>query len=178
MSVSPYQFNQYLNSSHFCKKFLIKDGITSSYFEIETNPGFFSKTKYDISSLKNVFQQIGESMSILKNFDYYQYLMCTIIPDISDTNPFKKVFQKVRFMIICSFTKFIFLLQVKDYETIKEWNIFSKKILELVADIVNSYRQGVGFREISTTFNLDQECCIFFNLDIEKIDEELNRYYL
>lgn len=157
---------------------MIKDGITSSYFEIETNPGFFSKTKYDISSLKNVFQQIGESMSILKNFDYYQYLMCTIIPDISDTNPFKKVFQKVRFMIICSFTKFIFLLQVKDYETIKEWNIFSKKILELVADIVNSYRQGVGFREISTTFNLDQECCIFFNLDIEKIDEELNRYYL
>lgn len=157
---------------------MIKDGITSSYFEIETNPGFFSKTKYDISSLKNVFQQIGESMSILKNFDYYQYLMCTIIPDISDTNPFKKVFQKVRFMIICSFTKFIFLLQLKDYETIKEWNIFSKKILELVADIVNSYRQGVGFREISTTFNLDQECCIFFNLDIEKIDEELNRYYL
>ena len=178
MSVSPYQFNQYLHSSHFCKKFLIKDGITSSYFEIETNPGFFSKTRYDISSLKNVFQQIGESMSILKNFDYYQYLMCTILPDIADTNPFKKVFQKVRFVIICSFTKFIFLLQVKDYETIKEWNIFSKKILELVADIVNSYRQGVEFREISSSFNLDQECCIFFNLDIEKIDEELNRYYL
>ena len=157
---------------------MIKDGITSSYFEIETNPGFFSKTKYDIISLKNVFQQIGESMSILKNFDYYQYLMCTILPDIADTNPFKKVFQKVRFMIICSFTKFIFLLQVKDYETIKEWNIFSKKILELVADIVNSYRQGVEFREISSSFNLDQECCIFFNVDIEKIDEELNRYYL
>lgn len=157
---------------------MIKDGITSSYFEIDTNPGFFSKTRYDISSLKNVFQQIGESMSILKNFDYYQYLMCTILPDIADTNPFKKVFQKVRFMIICSFTKFIFLLHVKDYETIKEWNIFSKKILELVADIVNSYRQGVEFREISGSVNLDQECCIFFNLDIEKIDEELNRYYL
>ena len=157
---------------------MVKDGITSPYFEIETEQGFFTKTKYDIISLKNTFQQIGESMSILKNFDYYQYLMCTLLPDIADTNPFKKVFQKVRFMIICSFTKFISLLHMRDYETIKKWNILSKKILELVAEIVNGYRQGVEFREISYSFKVDKEFCIFFNLDIEKMDEELNYYYL
>ena len=157
---------------------MIKDGITSSYFEIETNPGFFRKTRYDIISLKNTFQQIGESLSILKNFDYYQYLICRMLFDIADINPFKKVFQKIRFMIICSFTKFISLLDFKDYETIKQWNILSKKTLELVAEIVNSYRQGVEFRDISNGFKLDHEFCTFFNLNIENIDEELNRYYL
>lgn len=157
---------------------MIKDGITSSYFEIETNPGFFRKTRYDIISLKNTFQPIGESLSILKNFDYYQYLICRMLPDIADINPFKKVFQKIRFMIICSFTKFISLLDLKDYETIKQWNMLSKKTLELVAEIVNSYRQGVEFREISNDLKLDHEFCTFLNLNIENIDGELNRYYL
>jgi hypothetical protein len=178
LSLSQDQFKQYLHSSPLCKKFLIKDGITSSYFEIETNPGFFRKTRYDIISLKNTFQQIGESLSILKNFDYYQYLICRMLPNIADINPFKKVFQKVRFMIICSFAKFISLLDFKDYETIIQWNILSKKTLELVAEIVNSYRQGVEFREISNGFKLDQAFCTFFNLNIESIDEELNSYYL
>jgi len=125
-----------------------------------------------------MFQQIGESLSILKNFDYYQYLICRMLPDIADINPFKKIFQKFRFMIICSFTKFISLLDLKDYETIKQWNIFSKKTLELVAEIVNSYRQEVEFRDISNGLKLDHEFCTFFNLNIENIDEELNRYYL
>lgn len=178
MSISPQQFNHYLQSSHLCKKFLIKDGITSSYFEIETNPGFFTKNRYDIIFLKNTFQNIGESMSILKNFDYYQYLICKMLPEIADTNPFKKVFQKIRFVIICSFAKFISLLDTKDYVTITKWNILSKKNLELVAEMVNSYRQGIEFSNISNGFKFEDEICIFFNLNIDKIDEELNRYYL
>lgn len=157
---------------------MIKDGITSSYFEIETNPGFFTKTRYDIIFLKNTFRNIGESMSILKNFDYYQYLICKLLPEIADTNPFKKVFQKIRFVIICSFAKFISLLDTKDYVTITKWNILSKKNLELVAEMVNSYRQGIDFSNISNGFKFEDEICIFFNLNIDKIDEELNRYYL
>ncbi|HKO40771.1 MAG TPA: hypothetical protein VJU85_05870 [Nitrososphaeraceae archaeon] len=178
MANSPDHFNHYLQSSHSCKKFLIKDGITSPYFEIEANPGFFNKTTYDIISLKNTFQNIGECMSIIKNFDYYQYLICKMLPEIADTNPFKKVFQKIRFVIICSFAKFISLLDIKDYETITKWNLLSKKNLESLAEIVNSYRQGIEFSYISNGFKLDEEICIFFNLNIEKIDEELNRYYL
>ncbi len=177
MSFSTNQFNQYLDSSNCCKKFLIKDGIVSSYFEVETHPGFFTKTRCEVNSLKNSFQQIGESLSILKNFDSYQYLICQILPDIADINPFKKVLQKIRFILIISFTKFINLLHIQDFEAIQEWNIFSKKILEVVAEIVNSFRQGINFTEISD-FKLDQEVSIFFSLDIERIDEELNRYYL
>ena len=157
---------------------MIKDGITSSYFEIETNPGFFTKTRYDVIILKNTFQNIGESMSILKNFDYYQYIICKMLPEIADTNAFKKVFQKIRFVIICSFEKFISLLDMKDYETITKWNILSKKNLELVAEIVNSYRQGIEFSNISNGFKLEDEICIFFNLNSDKIDEVLNSYYL
>jgi hypothetical protein len=157
---------------------LVKDGITSPYFEIETEPGFFTKTKYDIISLKITFQQIGESMSILKNFDYYQYLICTILPDIADTNPFKKIFQKIRFIIIISFAKFINLLLIRDFESIKKWNVLSKNVLELGAEIVNSFRQGIKFTEISNYINLDKEFYNFFKIDMKKIDEQLNHYYL
>jgi hypothetical protein len=101
-----------------------------------------------------------------------------MLPEIADTNPFKKVFQKIRFMLLCSFAKFISLLINKEYERIKKWNILSKNTLESVAEIVNNYRQGLKFTELSNGFKLDPELCIFFNFNSEKIDEELNRYYL
>ena len=178
MSFSTNQFNYYLQTSHICKKFLIKDGIISSYFEIESQPGFFPKSRWEVTVLKKSAQQIGESISILKNFDYYQYLICTILPDIADTNPFKKIFQKIRFIILISFAKFINLLLIREFESIKKWNVFSKKVLEFGAEIVNSFRQGIKFTEISNNFKLDKEFYNFFNIDMVKIDEELNHYYL
>src|SRR5918999_337159 len=118
LSFSIQLINKYLLSSTNCKKFLLKDGITSSYFEIESNPGFFTKSRLDVISLKNSCPQIGKSLSILKNFDHYQYVICTLIPNIDDTNPFKKVLQKIRFMIIFSFTKFFQLLHSNNFDQI------------------------------------------------------------
>ena len=178
MSFSTNQFKSYLQSSHSCKKFLIKDGIISSYFEIDSQPGFFPKSRWEVTVLKKSAQHIGESLSILKNFDYYQYLICTILPDIADTNHFKKLFQKIRFIIIISFAKFINLLLIKDMESVKKWNVFSNKTLEFGAEIVNSFRQGLKFSEISNDIKLDNEFYDFFNIDMVKIDEELNHYYL
>lgn len=178
MSFSIQLINKYLLSSTNCKKFLVKDGITSSYFEIENNPGFFIKTRLDVISLKNRCPQIGKSFSILKNFDYYQYVICTLIPNIADTNPFKKVLQKIRFMIICSFTKFIKILNSNNFYQFEYWNFLSKKLLEVVAETVNYFRQGTKFDEILNDFKLDEELFIYFDLDIEKINEVLDQYYL
>ncbi|HET9805426.1 MAG TPA: hypothetical protein VFP49_00805 [Nitrososphaeraceae archaeon] len=178
MAASIQLINKYLHSSNQCKKFLVKDGITSSYFEIERNPGFFTKTKLEVISLKNRYSQIGESLSILKNFDHYQYIICTLIPNIADTDPFKKLLQKIRFMIICSVTKFIELLHSNNFHQLEYWNLLSKKLLEAVAETVNYFRQGTKFEEILNDFKLDEELFIYFNLDIEKIDEVLDQFYL
>lgn len=157
---------------------MVKDGITSSYFEIESNPDFFSKTRLDVISLKNRWPQIGKSLSILKNFDHYQYIICTLIPNIADTDPFKKVLQKIRFMIIFSFTKFFQLLHTNDFEQVEYWNFLSKKLLEIVAETVNYFRQGTKFDEILNDFKLDEELFRYLELDIEKIDDVLDKYYL
>jgi hypothetical protein len=178
LSFSIQLINKYLLSSTNCKKFLVKDGITSSYFEIENNPGFFIKTRLDVISLKNRCPQIGKSLSILKNFDYYQYVICTLIPNIADTNPFKKVLQKIRFMIIFSFTKFFQLLDSNNFDQIEYWNFLSKKFLELVAETVNYFRQGAKFGEVLNDFELDDELFIYFKLDREKIDKVLDQFYL
>lgn len=178
MTVSIQFINNYLFSSNQCKKFLVKDGITSSYFEIERNPGFFTKTRLEVISIKKKHQQIGESLSILKNFDHYQYLICTLIPDIADTDPFKKVLQKIRFMIICSITKFIHLLNSNNFQQFEYWNFISKKLLKVVAETVNYFRQGTKFDEILNDIKLDEELFVYLNLDIEKIDKSLDQFYL
>jgi hypothetical protein len=178
LTVSNQFINKYLLSSNQCKKFLIKDGITSSYFESERNQGFFTETRLEVISLKNRYPQIGESLSIIKNFDHYQYLICTLIPDIADTDPFKKVLQKIRFIIICSFTKFIKILNSNNFYQFEYWNFLSKKLLEVVAETVNYFRQGTKFDEILNDFKLDEELFIYFDLDIENINEVLDQYYL
>jgi hypothetical protein len=178
LSFSIQLINKYLLSSNQCKKFLVKDGITSSYFEIESNPNFFNKTKLDVISLKNRCPQIGKSLSILKNFDHYQYIICTLIPNIADTDPFKKVLQKIRFMIIFSFTKFFQLLHSNDFEQVEYWNFLSKKLLEIVAETVNYFRQGTKFDEILNDVKLDEELFRYLELDIEKIDDVLDKFYL
>lgn len=178
MTVSIQFINNYLFSSNQCKKFLVKDGITSSYFEIERNPGFFTKTRLEVISIKKKHQQIGESLSILKNFDHYQYLICTLIPNIADTDPFKKVLQKIRFMIICSITKFIHLLNSNNFQQFEYWNFISKKLLKVVAETVNYFRQGTKFDEILNDIKLDEELFVYLNLDIEKIDKSLDQFYL
>lgn len=178
MTVSIQFINNFLFSSNQCKKFLVKDGITSSYFEIERNPGFFTKTRLEVISIKKKHQQIGESLSILKNFDHYQYLICTLIPDIADTDPFKKVLQKIRFMIICSITKFIHLLNSNNFQQFEYWNFISKKLLKVVAETVNYFRQRTKFDEILNDIKLDEELFVYLNLDIEKIDKSLDQFYL
>jgi hypothetical protein len=178
LTVSIQFINNFLFSSNQCKKFIVKDGITSSYFEIERNPGFFTKTRLEVISIKKKHQQIGESLSILKNFDHYQYLICTLIPNIADTDPFKKVLQKIRFMIISSITKFIHLLNSNNFQQFEYWNFISKKLLKVVAETVNYFRQGTKFDEILNDIKLDEELFVYLNLDIEKIDKSLDQFYL
>jgi hypothetical protein len=178
MSSSIQLITTYLQLSYQCKKYLVKDGITSSYFEIEKYPGFFNKTNLDVISLKKRFPQLKNSFSILKNLDHYQYLICTLIPNISDTNPFKKVLQKNRFIIIFSFAKFFELLDNNNFDQIESWNFLSTKLLEVVAYTVNSFRQGTTFEEIINESKLDEELFNYLNLDIDKIDKVLNQYYL
>jgi hypothetical protein len=117
-------------------------------------------------------------LSILKNFDHYQYVICTLIPNIADADPFKKVLQKIRFMIISSFTKFFQLLHNNNFDQIENWNFLSKKFLEVLAETVNYFRQGTKFDEMLNDFKLDDELFIYLKLDKEKIDKVLDQFYL
>jgi hypothetical protein len=95
-----------------------------------------------------------------------------------DTDPFKKVLQKIRFMIISSITKFIHLLNSNNFQQFEYWNFISKKLLKVVAETVNYFRQGTKFDEILNDIKLDEELFVYLNLDIEKIDKSLDQFYL
>ena len=178
MSLSVNMINKYLYSSNKCEKILINDGIISPYFEVHRIPDFFNNTRLECNSLKSKYPQIGKSFSLLKNFDHYQYIICTLIPDIPDTDHFKKLLQKLRFLVIYSITKFIQILENNNFDQIEYWNLLSGKFLEMLAEIVNYFRNGSKFDEILNEVKIDENFINFLELDLEKIDKVLDGYYL
>lgn len=77
-------------------------------------------------------------------------------------------------MIISSITKFIHLLNSNNFQQFEYWNFISKKLLKVVAETVNYFRQGTKFDEILNDIKLDEELFVYLNLDIEKIDKSLD----
>jgi hypothetical protein len=177
LSFSIQLINNYLSSPQ-CKKILVKDGISSPYLEIKKNPGFFSEIFLEVDSFKDKCPEIRTSFSILKNLDHYQYLICNLIPNTVDTDPYKKDLQKLRLLIIFLFAKFLELLNNKNYEQIEQWNLLSKKLLEIVSETVNYFRQGINFEEILNEIKLEDEFYHYLNLNKKIIDDILDHYYL
>lgn len=170
--------NKYLNSSNKCKKILINDGITSTYFEAHGIPDFFNNIRIERNILKNKYPQIGKSFSLLKNFDHYQYIICTLIPSIPDADQYKKLLQKLRFLVIYSITKFIQMIENNNFDQIDYWNLLSRNFLEMLAEIVNYFRNGSKFDEIYNEVKIDENFIKFLELDLERIDQVLDEYYL
>ena len=175
---SDNMIHKYLNSYNRCKKILINDGIISSYFEVDRIPDFFNNTRLECNSLKSKYPEIGKSLSLLKNFDHYQYIICTLIPGIPDRDQFKKLLQKLRFLVICSITKFIQIFENNNFHQIEYWNLLSGKFLEMLTEIVNYFRNGSKFEEILNEVKIDDNFIKFLGLNLKRIDRVLDEFYL
>ncbi len=80
------------------------------------------------------FSGIGSTSSIAKNLDEYQYIICSEIQYLPDTNLFKKELQKYRIIIMASFAKLIPILSSQGSDTdLEEWNQFAQVLLTQVS---------------------------------------------
>ena len=55
----------------------------------------------------------GLALTLVKNFDEYQYIICNYVPQLSDNNIYKIKFQKVRILVFL-----FYLCYFKNYERI------------------------------------------------------------
>lgn len=161
-----------------CYKLIIKDGIASDFFLIGKYANIFDAIEFHTVSLRKTIPSIGESISIIKNLDYYQELICKTIPNLADNNPLKIILQKLRILIIGAFSRLSKLICCLDKNGIEQWNKISGSLLEIVSTTIVSYRSNNGLENHQSALDKATSFFIFFGLDLQRIDDALKDLYL
>src|SRR5919107_1610239 len=133
--------------SQGCSKFLEYDGISSRIFSLK---GFDNvKLIYfkDVKILKSKVPTAGLALTLVKNFDEYQYIICNYVPQLSDNDIYKIKFQKVRILIFLFFYTLSKIMR-ESIETnvlenwIKEANSFLIEISQIILDYRESLKKN------------------------------------
>lgn len=163
-----------LLASYNCSRLLTGDGITTSDLSIKGMQGIFDAISVDARALKKTLPIIGETSSIAKNLDEYQFLLCSLIPSLPDSNPFKLQLQKYRIGIIASFIKLTSALkESQEYNsTLVKWNKHAKLLLEGTSE---TYVKSKSNAKLQLSNN--NEAFEFFEVPSDKIDMALKKIY-
>src|SRR5215218_623038 len=119
-----------------CSKLLSGDGITTVDLTIKGVHGIFGAASIDARSARKSMPAIGDVASAAKNLDEYQFLICSLVPSLSDSNPSKMELQKYRVAIIAAFVKLVPLLLLKSIQQddFVQWSKHAKALLEETSD--------------------------------------------
>jgi len=122
--------NKYIINDIKCHKLLSKDGITTQDLVIDKIEGLFEGISVNVKLQRSRFASIGSTSSIAKNLDEYQYIVCSEVRSLPDSNPFKKELQKYRIIIITSFAKLIPILSsLGSDKDLQDWNRFAQVLI-------------------------------------------------
>jgi hypothetical protein len=138
LMVNLYQIivNKYIIADIKCHKLVSKDGITTQDLIIDKVGGLFEGIRVNTKSERSLLPSIGISLGIMKNLDQYQYIVCSEIRSIPDTNPYKNELQKYRIAIIASFAKLVPILQSRSDKDLKKWNYFAQTLLTQISELL------------------------------------------
>ena len=166
--------NKYIINDIKCHKLLSKDGVTTRDFVIDRIEGVFEGILMDIKLQRSRFPSIGSTSSIAKNLDEYQYLICSEIRSLPDSNSFKKELQKYRIIIMASFAKLIPILSSLDSDTnLKEWNRFAQALLTKVSETRQRARVNQKGYEKSSSSKALKSAFDFFGVSEEEVGKVL-----
>jgi hypothetical protein len=142
--------DKYVINNSKCHKLLSSDGITSQDLVIEKIGGVLEGIRLNTRSEIRVLPNIVTASGIAKNLDEYQYIICSEVREMPDTNPFKCELQKYRIVIITSFGKLVSVLLLKSDKQLHEWNYFAQILLTHISEIVVKVRlKEYGYHNIN-----------------------------
>ncbi|GKS60879.1 hypothetical protein YTPLAS21_03370 [Candidatus Nitrosocosmicus sp.] len=175
-------------SSKPCKKVLEYDGIGSNRLVIREQSGKLMLNCKNVPALKEKISGLGVSITIIKNLDEYQFLICKYIPNLSDQNIFKFKFQKIRLLIFLFIDKFtINLLENSDLlsNKLNDLNKAGNGILKETSELLQLFRgiaTSEGFnidrtKNLENQINLQKDYFVNFELDESKVNKILFSVY-
>jgi hypothetical protein len=179
-------FSNVVLSSKSCSKLLENDGISSRIFLLR---GFDNKKIInfkDVKTLRNKIPSSGLAITIVKNFDEYQYIICNYIPKLNDNNLFKIKFQKIRILIFLFFYSFSKIIVDKGPYTIDEWIKEANSLLMETSQIILDYRESIKNADspslnsnqiLNQNDKLKKDYFNYFEMSEDKIDKILYSIY-
>jgi len=108
----------------------------------------------NVPALKEKISGLGISITLIKNLDEYQFLICNYIPNLSDQNVFKLKFQKIRLLIFLFVNKFTSaLLETREQISSKliDLNKSGNGILKETSELIQVFRDNSSAKK----FNID-----------------------
>lgn len=179
----------YITNDRKCHKLLSNDGITSPVLTIDKVEGLFEGITVNVKFQKTRFTSIGNTSSLAKNLDEYQYIVCREIRSIPDINPFKKDLQKYRVLIISAFAKLISMLtSLSSDKKLQEWNRFAQILLTQISETLVKARvnhekyDGTNSKLMDSTSlskqNQITDVCKFLDISEQEMDKLLEELFL
>jgi len=117
---------------------------------------------------------IGDVASAAKNLDEYQFLICSLVPSLPDSNPSKMELQKYRVAILAAFAKLVPLLLLKDIrqDDLVQWSKHAKALLEETSD---TYLQANSNSKMQITSHKD--VFEYFGIPVDRVQVALRAFY-
>jgi hypothetical protein len=165
-----------------CKKLLEYDGIASNRLVIREQTGKLMLSCKNVPALKEKISGLGISITIIKNLDEYQFLICKFIPDLSDKNIFKFKFQKIRLLIFLfayKLTNAIIRNNSQTSNSLSGLNKSGNGILQETSELIQVFRES----SVAENSNIDKskniEAQINLKIDhfvhFDRTESEINR---
>lgn len=155
-----------------CSKLLAGDGITTSELSIKGMQGIFEAISVDARSARKSVAELGQAASVAKNLDEYQFVICSLVPSLPDSDPSKLQLQKYRVGIIAAFAMLASLLKEMSSENLAQWNQHARSILEETSE---AYVKAKSNAKLQVAGH--KEAFEFFGVPEEKIDAALAAFY-
>jgi hypothetical protein len=173
MNISRKIIQKYIINDAKCCKFMSKDGITTQELAIEKVDGIFDSIQIDVRP-ESTLPLIVRACGILKNLDDYQYIVCSEVRGIPDSNPYKKILQKYRVTIVAAFARFIMIIHSKIMTVLQEWIHFARLLLEVLSDTLAKARLNTDFKLSNEPTELMFD---YFGIPEKEMDELLEKIY-
>jgi len=161
-----------LLASPGCRKLLGGDGITTPELSINGIQGIFEAASVDTRSVRKNVPAVGQAAGIAKNLDEYQFLICSLVPSLPDSDPSKLQLQKYRVAIVAAFAKLAALLKEINPDGLAQWNAHARSLLEGTSEAYVKAKSNTNLQVAN-----HKEAFEFFGVPEDVIDAVLGAFY-
>jgi hypothetical protein len=136
--------------------------------------GIFEPVSIDARSTKKSVPAVGDVASAAKNLDEYQFLICSLVPSLPDSNPSKMELQKYRVAIIAAFAKLVPMLLLKSMRQgdLVQWSKHAKALLEETSDTYLKANSNSNLQIAS-----HKDVFEYFEVPVDKVQVALRAFY-